>query len=273
MELRAMMDRFMGELTPSQGSSAEDEAEELVYEAMEARSLASQKRLLDRALELDGENVDALLMKLESSAMGEQARIDKLRDIVGIAARRLGEEAFREYVPHFWGHFPTRSFMRAKELLAQALAEGGFLEESLREYEEMLSLNKGDNQGVRYLLLPGLLALHRLEEARKLLAQFPDDRQWSVVFAWGEVLERVLAEDEAGAAVALAAARQQNAHLEAILRGQRKVPKNMPSRFTLGSKEEAICYAKPMLMAWGKHPRALAWLAAQDKLGGARGLN
>ena len=70
----------------------------------------------------------------------------------------------------------------------------------------MLALNKNDNQGVRYELLPCLLALGRLEDAAGLILQFESDCEHCLVFAWGRVLERHLAGDVAGTKAALAAA-------------------------------------------------------------------
>jgi hypothetical protein len=71
----------------------------------------------------------------------------------------------------------------------------------------MLELNPGDNQGIRYLLLPAVLTLNRLEAARKLFEAYPGDLEFNAVFAWGWVLERFLTEDLPGAVAALAAAR------------------------------------------------------------------
>ena len=152
--------------------------------------------------------------------------------------------------------------MRARERLAEELRTAGRLEEAIKEYDEMLALNENDNQGVRYHLLPSLLALGRLEAAQALMNRYKDECEWSVVFAWGRVLERVLSGD-AAAGKALAVARKQNAHMEAYLKGHRKLPKNLPGSYSPGSKEEALCFAEPLLMAWTRHPDAQAWLSSQ----------
>ena len=126
------------------------------------------------------------------------------------------------------------------------------------EYNEMLALNENDNQGVRYELLPCLLALDRLEDARKLMQRFEDDCTFSVVFTWCRVLERHLAGDPDGAKNALVTARKQNPHMEAYLKGHRKPPKNLPSSYAEGSKEEAVTFASVLLLAWKKYPGALS---------------
>jgi hypothetical protein len=74
------------------------------------------------------------------------------------------------------------------------------------------------------------------------------------------VLERRLSRDDAGAEKALAGARKQNPHMEIYLKGHRKPPKNLPDSYSPGSKEEALCFVEPLLMAWQRHPEAMGWL-------------
>lgn len=261
--LRVLMERTLGGLGPNKRND-EERAQDLVYDAMEASTWERRLRLVRQALELDPENVDALLMVAEAADLKGEERIEALRGVVAAGAKRLGKKAFKELVPHFWGFIETRPYMRARERLASALREAGRLDEAAAEYAGMLALNENDNQGVRYELLPVLLTQGRLEEARALMERHKDDCEWSVVFAWGRVLERLMAKDEAGAEKALTVARKQNAHMEAFLKGHRKLPKNLPGSYSPGSKEEAQCYADVLLLAWRAHPEQLAWLSSQS---------
>ena len=59
---------------------------------------------------------------------------------------------------------------------------------------------------------------------------------------------------------------KQNPHVEVYLNGHRKLPRNLPASYSVGSKEEALCYAGPLLMAWTRHPEAQAWLAGRAKM-------
>ena len=214
--LRAMMERMFSNFGSSQsGNDKSERAQDLVYDAMEASTWDRRLRLVNKALKLDSENVDALLMLEEVTECSVEESIEMLRGIVVIGAKRLGKKAFKELVPHFWGFIETRPYMRARARLAMTLHEAGRLEEATTEYTEMLVLNENDNQGVRYELLPLLLAQGRLDDARALMERYKDDCKWSVVFAWGRVLERVLSGEKRKAARALAVARKQNAHTEA----------------------------------------------------------
>lgn len=261
--LRALMERTLGGLGQNKRSD-EARAQELVYDAMEASTWERRLRLVRQALELDPENVDALLMLEEASDFKGEERIEALRGIVAAGAKRLGKKAFKELVPHFWGFHETRPYMRARQALAAALHEAGRLDEAAQEWAEMLALNENDNQGVRYELLPTLLARGRLDDARALMERSKDEGEWSVVFAWSRVLERHLSGDDAAATKALAVARKQNPHMEAYLKGHRKLPKNLPGSYSPGSKEEALCYAAVLMAAWKAHPAAVAWLSGQS---------
>ena len=260
--LRAMMELSLTGFGPSAGT-AEERAQDLVYKAMEAATPAKRLRLAQQALDLDPENADALLMLADASPIEGSKRIEVLRGVVAAAAKRLGSQAFKELVPHFWGSHETRPYMRAREQLAEALQAAGRLDEAVREYEEMLRLNEKDNQGKRYELLCCLLALGRLAPTQELIGRFEADLTWNVVFAWGRVLERLLAKDEAAARQALVAARKQNPHMEAFLTGRRKVPRNLPDSYSPGNADEAAGYTEPLLMAWQPHDAARAWLSVQ----------
>ncbi|HEY5043766.1 MAG TPA: tetratricopeptide repeat protein [Verrucomicrobiae bacterium] len=239
-----------------------DRAQDLFYEAMDAPSESEELKLLEKALKLDAGNVDVLLSLLRYETFSPAEEIQFLQNLVQLAEMRLGPEAFKEFAGAFWGFHETRPYMRAREQLAEALRHAGRHDEAIAEWNAMLELNPGDNQGVRYLLLPALLALHRLEAARKLFEQYPGDLEFNAVFAWGRVLERFLAEDLPGAVMALAAARKQNPNLQAYVKGHRQIPKTMPEAYAPGSKEEAACYAEVVRAAWEKHPAALKWLEA-----------
>lgn len=258
-DLMDLMARSLGGL-PKRKGNAKEQAQDLFYEAMESHDPERCFELLEQCLCLDPKNIDALLAMATVSGYEGEERILVLRGIVETAAKRLGKKAFQEMVPHFWGFFETRPYMRARERLASELMAQGFLEAAAVEYQEMLLLNETDNQGVRYELLPTLLALKRLEEARTLLAQYRGDCEWNVVFAWGQVLERFLSGDQKTAAKSLTKARKQNSHMEPYLVGLKKPPATMPGSYSPGSIEEAMCYVRPLLLAWSKHPDALNWL-------------
>ncbi len=239
------------------------EAQQLVYDAWEAPTDGQELKLIKQALKLDPMNVDALLYIFSTLALTDDGEIEALRRIVAVGEKKLGPNALKELAGAFWGFIETRPYMRARERLAEHLRAAGRLDEAIVEWEAMLKLNPGDNQGVRYALLASLLTLGRLERVRELFETFSGEFDSNVVFAWGKVLERFLSEDPAGASRALAGARKQNPHMQIYVNGHRAVPKSLPEAYAPGSKDEAMCFAETLRTAWQKHPAALKWLETQ----------
>jgi tetratricopeptide (TPR) repeat protein len=160
-------------------------AQELYYEAMDAPTDEEELALLEKALKLDAGNVDVLLSLLRHETLSPVEEIEFLKNLVKLAETRLGPETFHEFAGAFWGFHETRPYMRARQQLAESLRQAGRHEEAIAEWYAMLELNPNDNQAMRYLLLPALLALNRLEAARKLFEKYPGDLEFNAVFAWG----------------------------------------------------------------------------------------
>ncbi len=251
------MEHSLAEIT----SGDVQESKECFYDAMESATEEEELRLLTKAVELDPRNTDAWLRMLEHMPLElVDENIEILRKIVSLAAERLGEKAFLEYAGHFWGFHETRPYMRARAALADALHQAGRIESSAAEVDEMLKLNPSDNQGLRYRQLACHLALSKLAAARKLFDQYPDEFSFNAVFAWARVLEQFLSGDLKKALRSLTAARKQNRFVEGYLLRQQRIPKNLPGGYSPGSKDEALCFAADLRMAWNAHPDAKKWL-------------
>jgi tetratricopeptide (TPR) repeat protein len=264
LDARQMLQRMERLLrqTRSPRQKQADEAQQLVYDAWDAETEEREHELMCRALEINPGNADALLYMLDRAGLDGEEEIQALRNIVAAAEKGLGPKAFNEYAGGFWGFIETRPYMRARARLAASLRAAGRLEDAIAEYEAMLVLNPNDNQGLRHELLPAYLALNRLEPARALLQKY-DEAGLGAVFSWCAVLERWLSGDLPAAKQALAVARKQNPHIQVYIKGHREVPNELPGSYSIGSKEEALCFAEVLRSAWARHPQALTWLAAQ----------
>ncbi len=233
---------------------------DLFYDAMDAASDAAEFGLLTEALELDPSNVDALLaIQRHLPEIPPDAEIEIMRRIVALAEKQLGKKAFTEFKGHFWGFHETRPYMRARGSLANVLYSAGRLAEAAAEWEAMLELNPGDNQGLRYRLLAVLVRLERMEDAVVLLDRY-DEEAHNTMFAWSRVLERFVSGRLDEAADAAEAAMTQNAHARSYLLGHRRLPRVVPSAYSPGSKDEALCFACDLHAMWGVYPAALKWL-------------
>lgn len=131
--------------------------------------------------------------------------------------------------------------MRARFGWARCLEELGQVGEAIGHYRELLRPNPSDNQGVRYVLLPALLAASRDDEAGALLGQFEDDI--SAAWKYGWALWTFRREGDSKLARArLREALRANRRVPRYLTGKAEWPGPLPASYTLGSVEEAaIC--------------------------------
>jgi tetratricopeptide (TPR) repeat protein len=267
MPSRLFSEQAMGQVFGMGGnrkSGPTYEAQQLAYDAMEAAESGDVEEALARAkeaLDLDPDCVDALTLLSQAASESQSELIDNMRRTVKAGERALGKEFFEENTGYFWGILETRPYMRARSFLAQCLAEAGRRDEAVEHYEAMLALNPGDNQGLRYCLMGLYLEAGHLEGAAALFEQFDDE--FSAMFAWGRVLERFMVDDEAGAMAALDEARQANPHVEPLLTGKKRMPRQMPGYYGIGDENEAVICVDAIGTAWKRAGGALAWLKKQ----------
>lgn len=236
-------------------------AQDLAYQAMEAEDAEEAIALVDEALSLDPDCVDALVCRAMALSRSPRQWIMNLKAAVRAGKRVLGREFIEENKGHFWGIFETRPYMRAKQALADVYRKLGRFPEAIAEYESMLELNPNDNQGVRDSLIGCYLVERDLDGARRLFDRYKCD--FSAVYSWGRVLERFLTEDKPGTTRALRKARKCNPHVEPFLTGRAHVPRSLPDYYKPGDVTEAFHCMDNLAEAWKRHPKAIAWLKAQ----------
>ena len=237
-----------------------DRAQELMYRAMESDSLDESARLSKEALALDPLNVDALLFRAEHGATDPADRLLRLRLAVEAGEAALGPEFFESNCGHFYGLVETRPYMRARMLLARALAEAHLPKEARAHFEALLELNPNDNQANRHPLLGLLLQAGDLAAARTLSDRFDED---FAAMEWGRVLLAWLEGDASRAEAALAFARDRNPHVQALLLHDDEPPPDLPGHHQVGDLTEAWYAATEIGPAWDSHPAALSWLGTQ----------
>lgn len=269
MPPRSAVEQAMGKMFGSGPAGGPDdktyEAQELAYDAMEAADAGDVERAVSRArqaVELDPDCVDALMLLTRATSGSQKELIDSMRLTVEAGERALGKQMFEQSAGHFWVILETRPYMRARAFLAQCLAEAGQRDEALEHYEALLKLNPGDNQGLRYCLLGLYLEAGRLDGVAALFEQFEDEG--SAMFEWAHVIERFAAEDMAGAAAALEQARETNPHVEPLLTGRKRMPRELPDYYGFGDENEAVVCVDAIGAAWKRSKGALAWLKKQS---------
>jgi tetratricopeptide (TPR) repeat protein len=248
-----------------QPSDPREQAQELAYRAMEARTPKEARRLAEQALKLDADCVDALVLLAQAQQLSPQEYIERMRAAVEAGARSLGSDFFEQNKGHFWGIVQTRPYMRARWELALALASSQQFPQAIRELEALIELNPNDNQGARDYLLSLYLLTADLPGADRLFKQYPNDTMAN--FAWAKLLRHLIAQNAAGARAALRAATKTNPHVLAYLSGRKRMPRESPDYYSPGDESEAVNCMMILGPAWLAHPQAWFWLLEKaDKL-------
>ncbi len=244
--------------------SALEVAQSVMYEAWEAEDPDRAVELAERALEISPNCADAYDFLAEEAGAVEPA-LDLYRKGVEAGERSLGKKFFKENAGHFWGMLETRGYMRCRSGLAGCLWELKRHDEALGHYEEMLRLNPGDNQGIRYIVLACLGELGRFDELDKFMGRpdYQDDcsAEWLYTKALMEFRRGGPSES---AVAALRAAAKHNKYAPDYLTGKKSIPRRLPDMITMGGENEAYTYASRFLPTWRRVAGASEWLRAES---------
>lgn len=248
---------------------AVDRAQEIMYDAWEAPTARESVRLAKQALKISPDCADAYVLLAEETAQTALAAKALYEQGVAAGERALGPSSFTDDVGYFWGILETRPYMRARAGLATALWKLGEHRAAMEHARDMLRLNPGDNQGIRYMLLEWLLAEQQRgneverEAVAKLLAEYEEDA--SAAWLYGRALHLFMQGDVAegitdAATEALRVAIEQNPHVPAYLLGTKKLPRRLPDYVGWGDDAEAVVYAEAAMPRWLAAPGAMDWL-------------
>ncbi|HLE28045.1 MAG TPA: hypothetical protein VI793_08005 [Anaerolineales bacterium] len=237
-------------------------AQEMMYRAFDEANPAKRISLAHKALATSPNCADAYVLLAEEEADTVARALGYYQKAVEAGERALGPDYFQHEAGYFWGILETRPYMRARFGLASSLWRLGRRDEAAAHFRDMLRLNEGDNQGVRYLLAGLLLEMDRDAELLKLLKQYKDD--WSSVwtYTWALVEFRQSGPGKK-ADSRLKQALKQNAHVPAYLTGQKRIPNRMPDYIGVGDEREAAAYAGDHLNHWRRTAGAVAWLKSK----------
>ncbi len=256
---RQAIEGFLAAIAGGRDDDALSKAQDVMYDAWERTTSRSRIALARKALAISPLCADAYNLLADEAKTPEEARDLYVR---GVEAGQLalGPEGFEEFEGHFSGFLETRPYMRARHGLAMSLLQLGHEDAALEHFRAMLTLNPNDNQGIRYLLLAGLLRRDDLPGAKALLAAYGDE--WSVNWLYTRAL--IAFRENAGAKPAtlklLKDARSSNEHVPAILAGIEPPVINDSGYITMGGPDEATYYVLEFGKAWKDTSGAIAWL-------------
>ena len=256
--LQQLLERGGGQLPRTEPSTALEEAQEVIYQALQA-PVARRTALARRALTISPDCADAYVLLAEAAIDPQEAR-HLYEQGVAAGERTLGTETLTQEAGHFWGLVETRPYMRAREGLAHVLWHLDERAAAIEHAQALLQLNPGDNQGIRYVLASWLLAVGDAEALEQLLAQYPDE--WTAHWGYTQAL---LAFRRHGAGrradAALKRALQINPYVPLYLLGITAFPREVPAAYGMGDEQEAVVYVAEAAQPWLETPGASEWVA------------
>lgn len=251
-ESKEELDEFLsnilqnGEL-PSTPRTPRDIAQDILSEAIHKQG-QEQIDLIEQALEIYPNSPDAYGLLAEHE-QDHRKRHYLLRKAIDVGEKDLGPDFFKENKGHFWGIVETRPYMRAKASYAISLDQMGFIEEAIKQYEELLELNPSDNQGIRGLLITLYIETELFDKASQLLEEYKDDITATFMFSKALVSYRTEGMD-GQAYELLKKAHEQNPYVLNYLLKRKNIPSQIFGYITLGDENEAISYAQANIHLW-----------------------
>ena len=103
------------------GDEALERAQDLVYDAWEAKTARQRIALAKKALAISPLCADAHVLLAEHATPNSEQQLAFYKLGLQAGERALGEAALEEDVGYFWGLLETRPYMRARFGLAQVL--------------------------------------------------------------------------------------------------------------------------------------------------------
>jgi tetratricopeptide (TPR) repeat protein len=249
-----------GEMLPSVAPATDVErAQDVMYEAWGANNRKKRIDLAKYALEISPDCADAYVLLAQETAKNPYERARLYEQGVQAGERALGKEFFDEEAGNFWGLIETRPYMRARLGLASALWGIAERRAAIEHAYELLRLNPGDNQGVRYVLLEWLLAEGRNDEAGALLESYEDDA--SAGWMYARAIHGLRTEGRSARVdELLREALEENPHVPSYLLSEKAIPEQLPATVQLGGESEAMEYVEAGYGTWYFTPGALEWL-------------
>src|SRR3990172_2892331 len=154
--------------------------DDLIYNAIdliEDEDYVSAKDILHTVIDAFPEHIDAHhYLAICIQEQGEfQVAFNTWQKAVDIGLDCFPKDATLADMKLEWGWLENRPFLRAYEALGIEYYEQERIEEALRIFNHLLTLNPNDNQGIRALAIKANFDLDRPEEVLKICEKYPQD--------------------------------------------------------------------------------------------------
>jgi tetratricopeptide (TPR) repeat protein len=159
-----------------------------------------------------------------------------------------------------WGCLDNRPFLRCLHGLALVRYKEGKTEEALKLFQDLLSLNPNDNQGIRAIVIALLFKLGRFEDALGITEHYPDDIMPETLYGRALALFKLGQRKKATAALKKAIRHSPLIGKE-LLKTRHRLPGTAtPDMITVGGADEAYYYWEDSGSFWEQDADTLEWL-------------
>ena len=229
-------------------------------EWMEVGEYGEAEKVFRSVIKDSGEHIDAihhLAMILEQKPGMEEKTFRLWARAVDIGLASFPEE-FKMGIDRLeWCMFENRPFLRAYHALGLEHVYRGYTDRALIIFNNLLSMNPSDNQGVRTLAIDCDFALNRPEDVLRICDNFPNDATPDTLYGRPLALLMLDKRGEAERALMEAVGQMPLAAKELVKEKHRK-PKGMSDDYlTVGGPDEAYDYYLRMGKHWKKTEGAL----------------
>lgn len=259
-ELRSIGDgdfEFVEPVWPAEVDDLLDEA----YEAMEEDSLEEACEIVEQALEIAPENLEAWIMlsDLRFDLGDDKGRLKAGQKAMAIIHKYLPKDFHAKDFPLPGDLEGNAMLLHAYASYGAALADAGNLEEARKVLEDLLHFDSEDPQSARSILPSIYLELKEPTQVLVLRDKYPHD--YSADILWNIPLAFLHSGEPDMARVAIKDALQKSPKVASMLLGGKpKPPKDLSLDVQVGSEEEAFLYASAMSSMWKSTKGALGLL-------------
>lgn len=150
-----MLEEFINNYNKNKDVFDEDSVYDLMEMAQEADSVSEALKYINKALRIDPNNVDVLILKEQIKAKSDMDFLKKVEKILENGKKYLEDEGIytEENIGDFWLILETRPYMRGLAFYLDMLITFAMLKKAVEVAERMLVLCENDNLGIRYRLM------------------------------------------------------------------------------------------------------------------------
>lgn len=198
--------------------------------------------------------------------LDETRRHKEARQVWNIAVQ-IAQAAFpttfkrgRHRLP--WGILDNRPFLRAYHSWGLQLLEQEKVADALAVFDDMLSMNPNDNQGVRALAIDCYFRLAQPTQVLAVCKHYPNDTMEEVLYGRSLALFQLDRQPEASIALRKAIEILPNVARE-LLKKTHRPPKNLnPNYATVGGSDQAFYYWRHNGQHWVNSKGAIEFLGS-----------